>query len=580
MHSGQHPNYMIRKRVRIASITLITVTTFQIGLSSFAQQKPLPQNVSPVWGSAKYGTTQAAITTADSLKNKSQMAVAQGDFQPNWASLSQRNFPEWFQNAKFGIWAHWGPQAVPCYGDWYARNMYVENHGAYKAHLKKYGHPSEFGYKDVVNTWKADKFDADKLAQLTKKAGAKYFVALANHHDNFDCWNSKYQPWNSVNIGPKKDIVGLFKKAATKQGLRFGVSIHNINVWGWYDPCRGSDSTVTKAGIPYDGLQTIADGKGKWWEGYDPSDLYGPPHKGGQEGEQPSKAFMKNWLLRTKDLIDTYQPDILEFDQWWPSNIWRQWVKFDDITDANEVGNWVGMFILQHYFNQERKWHKGADEGIITLKGLKKESLGAATLVLERDYSKEIIPNTWQLEESMGDWFYQGEAAKYWSAARVVTTLAETVCRNGNLLLNVVLRPDGSVAGNQEATLLEVGRWLNTNGEAIYGSKPYKVMSEGPHRMKTRAEIKEEHLPNTPPVYTQEDIRFTTNKGAIYAIVLSQPTKEFSIKSVVGENVSSVELLGSKEKVNWKQTNDGLIVQPFHSTIQTELAVVYKIRLK
>lgn len=345
-------------------------------------------------------------------------------------------------------------------------------------------------------------------------------------------------------------------------------------------PARGADSTGTKAGIPYDGLQTSADGKGKWWEGYDPSDLYGPPHKGGQFGDQPSKAFIKNWFLRTKDLIDTYQPDILEFDQWSPTTIWRQWVKFEDVDNAKEIDDHVGMLITQHYFNQERKWHKGADEGIVTLKGLNKEKLGAATLVLERDYSKEIIPQTWQLEESMGDWFYQGEQAKYWSAARVVSTLAETVCRNGNLLLNVVLRPDGSVAGDQEATLLEVGRWLATNGEAIYGSKPYKVMSEGSHCMKTRAEMKEEHLPNTPPVYTQEDIRFTTKNGAIYAIVMSQPTKELLIKSVAGEVVSDVELLGNKKKLDWKQTSEGLVVQPLYHDKRSELAIVFKIKLK
>ena len=207
-------------------------------------------------------------------------------------------------------------------------------------------------------------------------------------------------------------------------------------------------------------------------------------------------------------------------------------------------------------------------------------SLCTTTLALERDYSKDILPDSWELEESMGDWFYQGETANYWSAARVVSTLAETVCRNGNLLLNVVLRPDGTVAGNQEETLLEVGRWLAINGEAIYGSRPYKIMAEGIHRMKTRAEIKEEHLPNTPPVYSQEDIRFTTNKGAIYAIVLSQPTTEFLIKSVAGEVVMDMELVGNKQKIIWKQKPEGLIVQPIFNTKQTELAVVYKIKVK
>ena len=516
---------------------------------------------------------------ADALVNKNQMAVAEGFFQPTWPSLSQRKFPDWFRNAKFGIWAHWGPQAAPCYGDWYARKMYLESDPAYKFHLKKYGHPSEFGYKDVIPTWTADKFDADQLTALYKKAGARYIVALANHHDNFDNWNSKFQPWNSVNMGPKRDIVGAWKKAAVKEGLRFGVSIHNINSWGWYDPCRGADLTGEKKGVPYDGLLTKADGKGKWWEGYDPSDLYGPPHKGEEDGDQPTQAFIQNWFLRTKDLIDTYEPDILEFDLWSPSTIWRQWVKFENTSADPVLDGRVGMLIAQHYFNQERKWHSGADEGIITLKGIDQEKRASITAALERDYSKEILPDPWQLEESTGDWFYQGEGRTYLSAAKIISMLSEAVCRNGNLLLNVVLRPDGTVAGDQEASLLKVGSWLETNGEAIYGSRPFSVMGEGPHRMKSRAELKEEHLPNVLPKYTQEDVRFTCNKGAVYAIVLVQPSKELLIQSLAGSTIESVSMLGNSGIVSWKQTADGLLIQPLQQTANSDLPVVFKVKI-
>ena len=533
-----------------------------------------------VFGQNNARMTQKEVTAADSIKNKNQTEVAGGVFEPNWKSLSQRKFPEWFRTAKFGIWAHWGPQSAPEYGDWYARNMYDEKNGAYKFHLNKYGHPSEFGFKDVIPTWTANKFDADKLTTLFKKAGARYLISMANHHDNFDNWNSKFQPWNSVNMGPKRDIVGEWKQAATKQGLRFGVSIHNINTWGWYDTARGADSTGVKAGIPYDGRLTQADGKGKWWEGYEPQDLYGPMHKIGANGDQPTATFIKNWFLRTKDLIDTYQPDILEFDLWSPTTIWRQWVKFENTTPDNGLDQRVGMLIAQHYFNQERKWHNGADEGIITLKGIDNERLGSIMQALERDYSKEILPEMWQLEESMGDWHFQGEGRTYLSADKVIAMLSEAACRNGNLLLNVVMRPDGSIPGDQEETLLKVGSWLETNGEAIYGSRAFTVMGEGPNRMKSRAELKEEHLPNVLPNYSQEDIRFTTNIGAVYAIVLTQPTKEVLIKSLAGKKIATVKLLGNSEKLNWKQTPTGLLIQPTQKLMQKNLAFVYKIKLK
>jgi alpha-L-fucosidase len=504
------------------------------------------------------------------------LSVAPGPFQPTWASLGQRQNPAWFSEAKFGIWVHWGPQSAAAYGDWYARTMYTEGSKAYKFHLNKYGHPSEFGFKDVINTWKAEKFDAAKLAALYKKAGARYLVAMANHHDNFDNWASTHQPWNSVNMGPKRDIVGELKAAADKEKMRFGVSIHNINTWGWYDPCRDSDTKGPKAGVPYDGHLTKADGKGKWWEGYDPADLYGPVHKGGETGDAPSAAFMTNWFLRTRELIDKYQPDVLEFDLWSPTTVWRQWVRFDDISGPNQVDARMGMSIAQHYYNQQRRWKNGADEGIITLKGLTPERMPGATLVFERDFSSTILARPGQMEDGMGDWHYNGKEGAYMPASEVIATLVESVARNCNLLLNVVLRPDGSVAGDQEATLLRVGQWLAVNGEAIYGSSPYEVMAEGPNRMKSRAQFKEENAPNKLPKYSEADIRFTRKPGAVYAIVMVSPTKELTINSVSRETIKAVTLLGSDEPVKWLQTPTGLVIQP-PAKAPGELAVVYKI---
>ena len=195
--------------------------------------------------------------------------IAPGKFAPTWDSLKQYRVPEWFRDAKFGIWAHWGPQCQPERGDWYARNMYSQGQRDYQDHLERYAHPSKLGFKDVIHAWHAEKWDPDKLIALYKRAGAQYFFALANHHDNFDNWDSKYQPWNAVRLGPQKDLIGGWAAAARKHGLRFGVSVHAAHAWSWYEVAQGSDRTGPRAGVPYDGKLTKADGRGRWWDGYD-----------------------------------------------------------------------------------------------------------------------------------------------------------------------------------------------------------------------------------------------------------------------------------------------------------------------
>ncbi|MGN6626020.1 MAG: alpha-L-fucosidase, partial [Tepidisphaeraceae bacterium] len=200
------------------------------------------------------------------IVDTSQQPIAPGKFKPTWDSLKQYQTPDWFGKAKFGIWAHWGPQCQPEDGDWYARNMYIEGSGQYKDHLARYGHPSVAGFKDIIHEWKAEKFDPDRLLSLYKRAGAQYFSALGDHHDNFDLWNSKYQPWNATQIGPQKDLIAGWEKAARANGLKFGVSIHAAHAWTWYEPAQGADKTGPKAGAPYDGKLTKADGKGTWWD--------------------------------------------------------------------------------------------------------------------------------------------------------------------------------------------------------------------------------------------------------------------------------------------------------------------------
>ena len=503
-------------------------------------------------------------------------AVADGPFKPSWESLQQHRTPAWFADAKFGIWAHWGPQSAPGYGDWYARNLYLQGNGAYKFHLEHFGHPSEIGFKDVIPLWTAEHFDPDALAALYKKAGARYLVSMASHHDNFDNWDSSHQPWNSVHLGPKRDIVGLWKQATVKQGLHFGVSIHNINTWGWYDSARSADTNGPKAGIRYDAFLTRADGAGKWWEGYDPADLYGPPHKPGPDGDAPTAAFIHNWFLRTRELIDRYQPEILEFDLATPTQIWRQWVQFEDGADPQATDPRVGMLIAQHYYNRQRAWQGGTNDGIITLKQLPKERRPAVTEAYERDYPETIPAEPWELEESMGDWHYQAGPRPLLNSQQVVSMLVEAVCRNGNLLLNVVQKPDGTLAGDQADTLVQVGRWLEVNGEAIYGTRPWRRFSEGPHQIRGRAYFKEQHLPPSKPVYSAEDIRFTRRDGALYAIVLAIPKAPVLIRSLAGEAVSGVALLGSSQRLTFQSTPEGLRIEPLSEWPCAE-AVVFKI---
>ncbi len=191
--------------------------------------------------------------------------IADGPFKPDWASLSSYQTPEWFRDAKFGIWAHWGAQCEPEHGDWYARNMYIEGSRDYRYHLAEFGHPSKVGFKDVIHRWKAANFDPDRLLAFYKENGARYFMALANHHDNFDNFKSTYQPWNSVALGPQKDLIGGWPKLR----LRFAVSVHASRAWSWYEVAQGADAKGDLAGVPYDGRLTKADGKGQWWDGLD-----------------------------------------------------------------------------------------------------------------------------------------------------------------------------------------------------------------------------------------------------------------------------------------------------------------------
>jgi len=248
--------------------------------------------------------------------NLPSLPVTPGPYTSDWKEISNvYTVPAWWREAKFGAWSHWDPQSIPEQGDWYARGMYIQGNRQYKYHIENFGHPSEYGYKDICQNWVIDKWNPEELMDLYVEMGARYFLAMGVHHDNFDCWDSEYQPWNSVNVGPKVDIVGIWEKIARQHGLRFGIGFHNTpgRTWGQFMPVRyTSDKNGTKEGVPYDALQTILDGKGKWWDGMDPIDLYGPIH---DKKDPLLSPFANQFMWRIDDAISKYHPDMIYFDE-------------------------------------------------------------------------------------------------------------------------------------------------------------------------------------------------------------------------------------------------------------------------
>ena len=529
------------KKILISSISVLTISAAI--QSGYANEVPQPT---------------IKVSEADE-------PMAKGTFEPEWESLRKYKTPEWFRNAKFGIWAHWGPQCVEGSGDWMARGMYQEGSHAYKHHVANYGHPSEVGFKDILPLFKAEQWNPDSLVAIYKSIGAQYFFVLGNHHDNFDLWDSKYQPWNSVNIGPKRDILAEWAAAARKHGLPFGVSLHADHAWTWYEPSRRYDRNGDKMGIPYDGVLTTADGKGKWWEGMDPQQLYVQNHPlsegswaDGMVGKQwgwgngaalPSEEFCTNFY-RTLDVINRYNPDLLYFD--------TTGVPFYPVSDA-------GLKIAAHFYNHNMQTHGGKNEAVMfgkILTDLQKEAL---VWDVERGAPNEIIPLPWQSCSCIGGWHYNTDIynkGHYKSAQTVIRLLADIVSKNGNLLLNIPLRADGTFDDKEAVIIDGIGKWMNRNKEAIFDTRPWKRFGEGP--------IAERAIPLNDQGFnegaysdmTAEEIRFTSKDKTLYAIVLAWPEdNKVNIRSLSSGNtkVKRVELLGHG-RVKFRQTSGGLAV--------------------
>ena len=497
--------------------------------------------------------------------------IAPGPFEPSWHSLkAQYKTPEWFRDAKFGIWAHWSAQCVPEQGDWYGRKMYIQGDPVYDYHVKTYGHPSRFGFKDIDTIWKAERWNPEALLDLYQAAGAKYFMTLANHHDNFDNYNSKFHEWNSTRVGPMKDIVGTWAALCRKRGLRLGVSNHSAHAWHWFQTAFGYDAEGPMAGVRYDGFTKRSQGAGKAWSGLDPQELYVGPSLVVPDGIASAKEmsawhdkndrvwdenppcdnpeFTNTWFLRCKDLLDTYEPDMVYFD------------------DTELPLGQTGLDITAHFYNSNMKRHGGKLEAVVFGKEFVPQHRGAAALDLERGRSNDILPLPWQTDTCIGDWHYNihtFEQHRYKTAKTVIHMLADIVSKNGNLCLNIPLKGDGTIDSDEREILTEIAGWMPANGEAIFGTRPFKVYGEGLPDVVATGNFNE----GKGRAYTSEDMRFTVKDGRLYAIALGWPEDgKLRIKTLArgsrympGE-ITKVEMLGSDAPLKFERSADALVV--------------------
>jgi len=483
-----------------------------------------------------HGLTEAQ---AAGLVAKIPDEIEAGPYKPTVQSLRAYKCPAWFRDAKFGIWVCYAPQAVPAKNGWYGRNMYA---GLLKYHTETYGHPSKFGFKDFIPRLKAEKFDPDDLVRRFKEAGAKYFVALAVHHENFDLWDSKYHRWNAARMGPKKDMIGLWRKATLRHGLRWGVTTHLARSYTWFQVAHGKD-----AGGAYDGNNREV------WDFY-----HQPYHESSSSYPTDAPATWRlQWYLRVRDLIDNYKPDLMYFDGSVP-------FKPDGVP---------GLAVIAHLYNASTKWHGGENHAVMNIKdrtsGIYDDHI--ATLDLERQQLLEIRDRPWQNDTSIGPWFYT-RGARYKRPAGVIHMLADIVSKNGNLLLNVPMRADGTIDEQARKLLEQIGKWTKVNGEAIYATRPWIVAGENAtrragdsrwHGVLNAARTNDRNFS-----LAAGEVRFTSKgSGTVYAIIAGWPEDGKLVLSTLAKQPNSnasvrrVALLGCDGKLEAALTADGLAIR-------------------
>ncbi|MDR1818473.1 MAG: alpha-L-fucosidase, partial [Puniceicoccales bacterium] len=507
-----------------------------------------------------------------------------GPFAPTWQSIHEnyRDYPAWLREAKFGIWVHFGPQASGMSGDWYARHLYMQGQSAYANHLRDFGHPSEpgKGYKDILRTWNPVKYDPAALVRRYHDAGARFLFVQAVHHDNYDLWNSAFQPWNSVNIGPKRDLLAEWSRAARAAGMRYGLTFHHEYTWWWWETAFRSDPRGAKKGVPYDGALVYSNplGKGEWWEGFDLRLLYGAglreygeiarrqyTYKEGVFGRHLpyAKWYATQWALRILDAVNKYDPDFIYTDG-------NDTQPFSGKRSGSGYRCDAAQRVIASYYNQALANHGTAD--VFSIVKFHPAGRRGVVTTFEGTYPEGIkTDQAWIGENPVGDWYY-GKGFTY-TAAGVIRFLLECVSRDGAYAVSIPIRPDGSLAPECDAMLTEIGAWLRVNGAGIYGSRAWREFGQvttdpatGKRRLTPWGKIGRRQAD---AVFTTGDFRFTLGAdGALYAYCLAVPAagetveiKALGTKNKDAEKVTGVSLLGHTGTVKWSQTAEGLRIE-------------------
>ncbi len=478
--------------------------------------------------------------------------IERGPYKDNWDSLSAHQTPAWFKEAKFGIFIHWGIYSVPAFGnEWYSRNMYIQGSREYKHHLATYGTHKEFGYKNFIPMFKAEKFNASEWIDLFKKAGARYIVPVAEHHDGFQMYKSDISHWNASEMGPKRDVLGELTEEMKKQGLINGASTHRIEHWFFMGGGREFDSDITDAE--------------KEGDFYWPAMPLQDNHFHDLDSEPvPTQDFLEDWMIRTCELIDRYRIRELYFDWWIQHSSAKKYLKK----------------IAAYYYNRAIEW---GEEVHITYKH-DAFMFGTATVDIERGQFAQIQPFAWQTDTAIAknSWCYT-ENNEFKEAKSILCDLVDVVSKNGCMLLNVGPKADGTISKEDQKVLLEIGQWMETNGEAIYGTNIWRVAQEGPTKV-----AEGQFTDGVDKVFTKEDFRFTTKGTYLYAICLSYPEDGKVMIRSLGEQdashlpkfhgiINKVEVLGFEEEPVWKRTEEGLKITT--NIVRSDKPVVFKISI-
>ena len=465
--------------------------------------------------------------------------MAKNPYEPNWSSIVRHSTPQWFRDAKFGIYTHWGVYSVPARGPngtWYPYNMYIEGTPQWEYHVSTYGGPEKFGWKDFIPLFTAERFDPDEWAELFRKAGARYVMPVAEHHDGFAMYDSALSQWTAAKMGPRRDVVGELAEAVRRQGMVFGVSSHRAEHWWFMNGGREFESDVNDPHYadfygPATPIANSASHENAAWKSQD----WRP---------RPDGRFMEDWLARCCELVDKYRPQVFWFDWWIEQAAFEPYVQR----------------FAAYYYNRGIEWGQGV---AINYK-LETFPEDAAVFDIERGQATQILPHFWQTDTSISknSWGYVAEQ-DYKTARDIIHDLADIVSKNGCLLLNIGPRPDGTIPEPEAEVLLEIGRWLAVCGEAVYGTRHWKVFGEGP------TEVVGGSFQDTERTgFTSRDVRFTTRGEILYAIVLGWPEDgRVTIRSLgkkaglYDRAIEKVELVGSEAQVRWARRADELAVE-------------------